>query len=52
MDSGQTMSLETHLALPIGYTFTQPGIDLTKPNEKQTQFGVPIVDTSVYKLSY
>lgn len=46
------MSLDMQLGLPIGYTFTQPGIDLTKPYQKQTQFGAPLVDTSVYKLSY
>ena len=39
-------------ALPKGYTFTHPSIDETRPFEKNTQFGAPIVDTSVYKLGY
>lgn len=42
----------TRQAGPIGYTFTQPGIDMTKPYAKMTQFGAPVVDTSAYKLSY
>ncbi|XP_045175815.2 uncharacterized protein LOC123536573 isoform X2 [Mercenaria mercenaria] len=46
------MQLDAPMCLPIGYTFTQPGIDLTKPYQKQTQFGAPLVDTSVYKLGY
>lgn len=37
--------------LPKGYTFTHPSIDETKPFEKQTQFGAPVVDTSIYKMS-
>jgi len=34
---------------PIGYTFTHPGLDKTKPFEKQTRFGAPVVDTSQFR---
>ncbi|XP_060601644.1 uncharacterized protein LOC132754912 [Ruditapes philippinarum] len=51
-NSDMPMVMDAPMCLPIGYTFTHPGIDLTKPYEKQTQFGAPLVDTSVYKLSY
>ncbi|KAL4224962.1 hypothetical protein ACF0H5_015658 [Mactra antiquata] len=37
------------IGAPLGYSFTQPGIDITKPFEKQTMFGAPVVDTSSYK---
>lgn len=48
----EAVAFAVPLGLPLGYTFTQPGIDLTKPFEKQTQFGAPLVDTTSYKLSY
>ena len=39
-------------ALPRDYTFAHPGIDETRPDEKTTCFGAPVVDTSIFKLGY
>ena len=36
-------------AMPIGYLFTQPLMEDTKPFAKHTAFGAPAVDTSYYK---